>query len=134
MLASGTSRSGNALEPAAPAMAGTGGSAEVSTLPAGVRGRASSTITAPGTMVLGSFLRAVSSTASGSTTASGVRATMYAARTLSPEPRSLMSTTACWTPGCPHRARSTSVGSIRTPRNLSWRSIRPRNSSVPSAR
>ncbi len=63
---------------------------------------------------------------------SGERSDTYVASRASPGACSQATTAACRTSGCRASAASTSPGSMRKPRTLTCRSIRPTNSSVPS--
>ena len=58
----------------------------------------------------------------------------YATSRWSPGRSSRTMTAASRTPGCSRSAASISPSSIRRPRSLTWWSMRPRNSSVPSGR
>ena len=109
-----------------------GGSAARSTLPFGFSGSASSTTYALGTMWSGSRACSAARTAETSTSPSGCRTSQAASRRRGSSPTG--STTASATPGTARQAAATSPGSTRKPRIFTWSSIRPRKSTVPSAR
>ncbi len=117
---------GRPPKPASAAKSGAG-SARRSSLPLGVSGRASRVTKAAGTMCSGraAALWRWSSAASARCPSAG---TTYARSRWS-----WATTTACPTDGCRVSADSTSPGSTRMPRILTWSSVRPRKASVPSA-
>ena len=128
--------------PPAPGPAGVlrGGQRGRSTFPFTVTGSASSTTTADGTMYSGSRPAAYSRTDAASPAPScpaspcPAAGTTYPVSRLSPGASSRTITTACATPGCAASTASTSPGSTRNPRILTWSSARPANTSSPSAR
>ncbi len=98
------------------------GSAALSTLPFGVRGRAASSVNTAGTMNAGSRSPANSrSSAAGGIPAAGSDGTRYAASR-----SESATTTASRTRGWPASTSSTSPSSTRNPRTLTWPSARPR--------
>ncbi len=106
------------------------GSALRSTLPLPVRGSAARGTKAEGSMYSGRCARRCArSSAASIPSAAG---TTYAARRFSPA-SSLATTTASATDGCARNALSISPGSMRKPRTLTWKSVRPKYSSSPAA-
>jgi hypothetical protein len=115
-----------------PASAPSGsGSARRSSFPLGVRGSAGRATKREGTRCSGRTASRASRSVPAAASAPSSAATQATSRAPSGPGRA--STTASRTPGRAASAASTSPGSTRKPRTFTWKSVRPRYSSVPSA-